>query len=120
MRLLMLVIAVLAAWQYGPTLYSAGKTQLVEAGIIRGALPGAPRERPAVVMYATRSCGYCARARKFFAEHNIPYTERNVEGRSPYRNEWQQLGASGVPTFVLGGEEVIKGWNERRLRERLL
>ncbi|AJD46923.1 glutaredoxin [Isoalcanivorax pacificus W11-5] len=116
----MLVIAVLAAWQYGPTLYSAGKTQLVEAGIIRGALPGAPRERPAVVMYATRSCGYCARARKFFAEHNIPYTERNVEGRSPYRAEWERVGGTGVPTFVLGGEEVIKGWNERRLRERLL
>lgn len=121
MRFLIMAIIALTAWQYGPVLYGAGKGQLMGAGRPQQqSTASAPSGRPVVVMYATRSCGYCARARRFFAEHNIAYVERNVEGRSPYRSEWQRLGAAGVPTFVLDGEEIIKGWDERRLRARLL
>lgn len=117
MRFLMWAIVALAAWQYGPTLYSSGKQQLINAGVIQRP---APRQQPAVVMYATRTCGYCARARRFFAENNISYVELNVEGRGPHRAEWQRLGATGVPTFVLDDNEVVKGWNEQRMRRRLL
>lgn len=121
MRFLMLAIVALAAWQYGPSLYNSGKAQLVSAGVVPRVVESpVQQERPTVVMYATRACGYCARARRFFAEHNIPYVELNIEGNSPHRAEWQRLGARGVPTFVLGGNEVIKGWNEQRLRQRLL
>ena len=69
-----------------------------------------------VIMYATRSCGYCAKVRKFFAEHNLAYEERDVERSEQARQEFQRYGSRGVPLFVIHGKG-IKGYDERALQQ---
>ena len=74
-----------------------------------------PAEQPAVVMYATTWCGYCAAAREFFAANGIRYVERDIEQSSVFRDELRRLGGNGVPLIVVG-EETVNGYNEARLR----
>jgi len=73
-----------------------------------------------VVLYATPTCGYCKKARRFFAENNIAYSERNVNASMAASKEMRALGGNGVPTILIDGEQVIHGWNERALRDSLL
>lgn len=73
-----------------------------------------------VVLYATPTCGYCKKARRFFEENGIAYSERNVNASRAASKEMQALGGSGVPTILIDGELVIRGWNERALRDSLL
>lgn len=73
-----------------------------------------------VVLYATPTCGYCKKARRFFEENGIVYSERNVNASMAASKEMRALGGSGVPTILIDGEQVILGWNERALRESLL
>jgi len=78
-----------------------------------------PRGAREVVMYATPTCGYCKKARRFFAEHRIPYTEKNVNASAEASREMRALGGRGVPTILID-DEVIRGWNEQALRKSLL
>ena len=73
-----------------------------------------------VILYATATCGYCKKARRFFEENGIAYSERNVNASMAASKEMRALGGSGVPTILIDGEQVIHGWNERALRESLL
>lgn len=72
-----------------------------------GALPA---RMPYIVMYATATCPYCARAREYMASRGIPYEERDA-GRS---QEFSQLGGRGVPLFVVG-PEVLHGFSPAAL-----
>ncbi len=72
-----------------------------------------------VTMYATPTCGYCKKARRFFADNNIPYIEKNVNSSAEAAREMRDLGGSGVPTILID-DVVIRGWNERALRDTLL
>lgn len=63
-----------------------------------------------VVLYATEWCGYCARARKYFNNQNIPFTEYDVEKSSEGREQFDRLNGKGVPLIVVNGE-VIRGFN---------
>lgn len=73
-----------------------------------------------VILYATPTCGYCKKARRFFEENGIAYSERNVNASMAASKEMRALGGSGVPTILIDGEQVIHGWHERALRESLL
>ncbi|MBQ0755441.1 MAG: glutaredoxin family protein [Gammaproteobacteria bacterium] len=73
-----------------------------------------------VILYATPTCGYCKKARRFFEENGIAYSERNVNASMAASKEMRALGGGGVPTILIDGEQVIHGWNERALRESLL
>jgi glutaredoxin len=71
-----------------------------------------------VVMYATRTCGYCVRARAFFAKHNIAYTEYDVKSDKQARERFKKLNGSGVPLIFVGNNRV-PGFNEQLLRRLL-
>src|SRR5688500_11884506 len=49
--------------------------------------------RPEIRMYATDWCGYCRKAREFFARQGIRYTELDVDKSAAARVEYQRLGA---------------------------
>ncbi len=68
-----------------------------------GALPA---NMPYIVMYATATCPYCAKARAYMAERGIPYEERDAGGA----REFRQYGGRGVPLFVIGSE-VVQGFS---------
>lgn len=78
------------------------------------------REQPSVIMYATKSCGYCRRARQWMTENNVVWEERDVEESSSASREMRALGGRGVPTFLIGGSDVVKGYNTAVLRDKLL
>ncbi len=71
--------------------------------------------QPAVVLYGTEWCGYCAATREFFAQNGIQYTELDIEKSSQGYDEHKRLGGNGVPLVVIG-DEVIHGYNEASMR----
>ena len=75
-----------------------------------------PREKGtpgAVVMYATSWCPYCEKARQYFRQHNIHYTEYDIERDSHARKRYESLGGSGVPV-ILVGKERMNGFSAAR------
>jgi glutaredoxin len=68
------------------------------------------------VLYATEWCPYCARARKFFKDNNIPFREYDIEKSAEGNAQYERLGGNGVPV-VLIADKVIYGYDESALRE---
>lgn len=63
-----------------------------------------------VVMYATQTCGYCAKMRSFFAEKGIAYRELDVDYDKAADAAFRKLGGHGVPLTVVDGNKVIPGY----------
>jgi glutaredoxin len=82
------------------------------AGVASG---GRPVE---VKMYATDWCGYCRKAREYFARRGVRYTELDIEKSAAARAEYDKLGARGVPV-ILVGEQRMNGFGEARLAAML-
>lgn len=66
---------------------------------------------PRVVMYATDWCGYCARARAYFEENGIAYTELDIDKSHAAHAQFKRLGGRGVP-LILVGRERVNGFSE--------
>jgi glutaredoxin len=66
---------------------------------------------PAVVMYATAWCPYCAKARAYFAESGIAYVEYDVEKSATAQAQFKRLGGRAVPLIVVGHEKM-NGFSE--------
>ena len=71
-----------------------------------------------IVMYARADCGYCAKARRYFAERGIRYVEKDVQRNAQTTAEWKSLGGVGVPLFVINGE-VSSGFDPQSMTRRL-
>ena len=74
--------------------------------------------RPEIKMYATDWCGYCRKARDYFARNRIRYTELDVEKSPAARDEYQRMGARGVPVILVGTQRM-NGYSEQRLAQML-
>lgn len=59
-----------------------------------------------VVMYSTARCGYCKQARAYFQSRNIAFTEKKIDEDRAAWNEYQQLGATGVPVIIVGRQRM--------------
>lgn len=70
------------------------------------------------VLYATDWCSYCARTRKFFSSHGIPFREYDIEKSTEGRAQYERLGGQGVPV-VLINDQVLYGYDETALRAAL-
>lgn len=73
---------------------------------------------PTIVMYATQTCGYCAKAREYFKANGLRWDERDVETSAQAKQEWKTLGGMGTP-LILVGEEKINGFHQARLEAAL-
>ncbi len=76
------------------------------------------RARDKVTIYTTKRCGYCRKAKAWFRQNNIAYSERDIETSARARKEFDKMGARGVPV-ILVGRQRINGYNESRLRSAL-
>jgi glutaredoxin len=74
--------------------------------------------RPEIKMYATDWCGYCRKAREYFARQGIRYTELDVDKSAAARAEYQRMGARGVPVILVGTQRM-NGYSEERLAAML-
>lgn len=70
-----------------------------------------------VIMLSASWCSFCRQARRFFNEHDVEFTEIDVEKtddatvRGMYR-------ANGVPTIFIGSDQIV-GFDEAKLRDML-
>ena len=73
----------------------------------------------AVIIYTTPTCVYCKATKKFFAEHNVQYTEHNVAENEAALDEMvEKTGQMGVPVIDVNGKIVV-GFNRTKLAELL-
>lgn len=73
-----------------------------------------------VVLYCTKWCPACRRARNLFAENGIEYTELDIN-KVPMASEQVKQWADGnrtTPTFDIDGT-ILVNWNENELRKIL-
>jgi len=80
--------------------------------------------RPPVVMYMTRHCPVCHRARAWLNERGVAYVERDIETDRAAAGELRQkaarqgVNASGVPVFEVGGR-LLPGFDPAALSRML-
>ncbi len=66
-----------------------------------------------LVMYTTTRCGYCAKARRYFAKKDIAYIEKNITTSEGYRSEFKAFGGKGVPV-IFAGKYQMTGFSANR------
>ncbi len=65
-----------------------------------------------VVLYSTDWCGYCKKAKKYFARKGISFTEYDIEKNAKARRQYKKMGAKGVPVILVGNKRM-NGFNEK-------
>jgi glutaredoxin len=65
----------------------------------------------AVVLYGTKWCGYCKKARSYFNLRNIRYTDYDVENDANALAKFKSFGGNGVPVIFVGNTR-INGFDE--------
>lgn len=79
-----------------------------------------PGSAPPVVMYATKHCPVCVKARRWLLEKKIPYVEKDLESDGAAAVEVQKKGqaqgvsTNGVPIFEIGGR-LLPGFDPARI-----
>ena len=72
-----------------------------------------------VTIYTTNVCPWCHKAKDFFDENGIKYSEKNVQQNREYQAELlEKSGQLGVPVIIVDDETVI-GFNKERLKKIL-
>lgn len=103
---------------------SAGGQSTQQVEILRiGASSDASRARARsdvrIIMYSTRWCGVCAKARRYFKENGIRVAEYDVDRDRTARARHRQLNPSGsVPTFEID-DVVITGFSKDYFEQAL-
>jgi glutaredoxin-like YruB-family protein len=73
----------------------------------------------AVTLYSTPSCGFCTKAKSFFRERRIPFTEYNVASDPRKAEEMvRKSGQMGVPVIDIHGK-IIVGFNQPEIERAL-
>ena len=73
---------------------------------------------PRVVMYATQRCGYCIKAREYFNDEGVEFTEFDIDRSAVAKRNFKALEASGTPLFYVGYRRV-DGFNKNKLDDVL-
>ena len=84
----------------------------------------APGETPAVIMYATKTCPVCIKARRWLVEAKIPFVEKDVGSDQAAAMELankgraQGVSTSGVPVFDIRGR-LLPGFDKEAIKKLL-
>ena len=69
------------------------------------------RSEKEVVMYSTAWCPSCRKAKAYYKERGIDFKEYDVETSEKGKEDFQELGGSGVP-IILVGEKRLNGFSK--------
>lgn len=73
----------------------------------------------AIVVYSTPTCGYCNKAKQYFKEKRIPFTDYNVARDQRKAEEMvRKSGQMGVPVIDVNGK-IIVGFNQPEIERAL-
>ncbi len=66
----------------------------------------------ALVMYIKPGCPYCGKARDFYTENNIAFTEYDAENDAQRKREILEISGGDlvVPCIIDDGEYIQSGW----------
>ncbi len=78
----------------------------------------ATKQQPRITMYSAEWCGVCKKAKAYFKQNKIQYTDYDVEKSSKGKRDYAKMKSKSVPQFVVGGEKV-RGFSVKRF-EKLL
>lgn len=84
-------------------------------------LSAADKKALDIVMYSASWCGYCKKARSWFAAEGLPYRELDIE-KDPGANEAYQKasrGYRGVPLITVNGQP-IRGFDRPKVEKAIL
>ncbi len=73
---------------------------------------------PRVVMYATQRCGYCIKAREYFNDEGVEFTEFDIDKSAVAKRNFKALESPGTPLVYVGYRRV-DGFNKNKLDEAL-
>jgi glutaredoxin len=59
-----------------------------------------------VVMYSASWCGVCIKARRYFEENGIGFTEYDVEKSAKGKSDYRKMQAKGVPVILIGKQRM--------------
>ena len=59
-----------------------------------------------IVMYSATWCGVCKKAKKYFNEKGIPFTEYDIEKSVKGRRDFKRLSGKGVPLILIGNKRM--------------
>jgi glutaredoxin len=62
---------------------------------------------------------FCHRAEKFLRERGVDFTTRDITEDEEALSELERIGAYGTPVTVIDGEEVVFGFDRKRLEQLL-
>jgi len=72
-----------------------------------------------ITIYSTPTCHFCQKAKAFFKENDVPFTEHNVLEDEDKRQELvTKSGQMGVPVIFID-EEMIIGFDEGKIKSLL-
>jgi glutaredoxin len=68
-----------------------------------------------LVIYTKPGCPYCDKARDYYNEKGIEFTEYDAQNDKQRQNEMLELSGGNitVPTIVENGEYIQSGWGEQ-------
>ena len=73
----------------------------------------------AIVVYSTPTCAYCNKAKQYFKEKRIPFTDYNVAQDQRRAEEMvRKSGQMGVPVIDVNGRIII-GFNQPEIERAL-
>ncbi len=67
-----------------------------------------------IVMYVKPNCPYCQKARDYYNENDISFTEYDAQNDKEYRREMLEYtgGDPTVPAIVKDGKFLQSGWGD--------
>ena len=65
-----------------------------------------------LIIYTKPGCPYCQKARDFYNENGIEFTERDAQNNAQYKKEMLDISGGDlvVPCIVENGEYIQSGW----------
>ncbi len=83
--------------------------------------PATRASYPKIVLYSLSWCPHCKEAKEYFAQRNIPYTNRDVEqdeeAADILLNKYQ---SNTVPLIVIGNDEaVLRGFTPEMFEQAI-
>lgn len=73
----------------------------------------------AITLYSTPSCTYCRKAKDYFRQNRVPFTEFDVSRDQRRADEMvRKSGQMGVPVIDINGR-VIVGFNQPEIEKAL-
>ena len=73
----------------------------------------------AIIVYTQHHCPQCQDVKAFLKQRGLAFEEKNVMDDKDAMAELMELGVMSVPVTIVGGEDVVLGFNRKRLEALL-